>query len=357
MGSSVLSHIFLLMLLFSHSGNTQGSSSPESKIKIGDKVYVKPSVATPRYQWGSVTHKSIGVVKDIQGDTLIVDFPEQKNWKAVISEMELVTGTSTGSSSLESKIKIGDKVYVKPSVVTPRYQWGSVTHKSIGVVKDIQGETLIVDFPEQKNWKAAISEMELVTGTSTGSSSPESKIKIGDKVYVKPSVVTPRYQWGSVTHKSIGVVKDIQGETLIVDFPEQKNWKAVISEMELVTGTSTGSSSPESKIKIGDKVYVKPSVVTPRYQWGSVTHKSIGVVKDIQGETLIVDFPEQKNWKAAISEMELVTGTSTGSSSPESKIKIGDKVHVKPSVVTPRYQWGSVTHKSIGVVKDIQERL
>ncbi|XP_058617736.1 Fc receptor-like protein 5 isoform X1 [Onychostoma macrolepis] len=163
--------------------------------------------------------------------------------------------------------------------------------------------------------------MELVTGTSTGSSSPESKIKIGDKVYVKPSVVTPRYQWGSVTHKSIGVVKDIQGETLIVDFPEQKNWKAVISEMELVTGTSTGSSSPESKIKIGDKVYVKPSVVTPRHQWGSVTHKSIGVVKDIQGETLIVDFPEQKNWKAVISEMELVTGTSTERPKPVVKVK------------------------------------
>ncbi|XP_030881180.1 E3 ubiquitin-protein ligase HERC2 [Leptonychotes weddellii] len=37
-------------------------------------------------------------------------------------------------------------------------------------------------------------------------------------------------------------------------------------------------------------------------------------------------------------------------SSP-SHIKIGDKVHVKASVTTPKYKWGSVTHQSVGVVK------
>jgi len=41
----------------------------------------------------------------------------------------------SGPSSLESNIKIGDKVRVKPSVVTPTHKWGAVTHKSIGVVK------------------------------------------------------------------------------------------------------------------------------------------------------------------------------------------------------------------------------
>lgn len=37
-------------------------SSP-SHIKIGDKVRVKPTVTTPKYKWGSVTHRSVGVVK------------------------------------------------------------------------------------------------------------------------------------------------------------------------------------------------------------------------------------------------------------------------------------------------------
>ncbi len=62
-----------LLNLLSDLHNTlyiSGSSSPEYKIKIGDKVYVKPSVVTPRYQWGSVTNKSIGVVKGKSTDCL-----------------------------------------------------------------------------------------------------------------------------------------------------------------------------------------------------------------------------------------------------------------------------------------------
>ncbi|POI20720.1 hypothetical protein CIB84_015534, partial [Bambusicola thoracicus] len=37
--------------------------SSASHIKIGDKVRVKTSVTTPKYKWGSVTHRSVGVVK------------------------------------------------------------------------------------------------------------------------------------------------------------------------------------------------------------------------------------------------------------------------------------------------------
>ncbi|XP_072258440.1 E3 ubiquitin-protein ligase HERC2 [Pyxicephalus adspersus] len=37
--------------------------SSHSHIKIGDKVRVKASVTTPKYKWGSVTHRSVGVVK------------------------------------------------------------------------------------------------------------------------------------------------------------------------------------------------------------------------------------------------------------------------------------------------------
>lgn len=42
-----------------------------------------------------------------------------------------------------------------------------------------------------------------------------------------------------------------------------------------------------SHIKIGDKVRVKPTVTTPKYKWGSVTHRSVGVVK---GKALSVAF-------------------------------------------------------------------
>uniref|UniRef100_A0A9J7ZE68 FinTRIM family, member 97 n=1 Tax=Cyprinus carpio carpio TaxID=630221 RepID=A0A9J7ZE68_CYPCA len=228
-------------------------------IVVGDHVRVKPSVVTPTHKWGSVTHLSIGVVKKIQGDLLTVDFPEQRNWTGVVSEMERVTSAGSGPSSLGSNIKIGDKVRVKPSVVTPTHKWGAVTHKSIGVVKKIQGESLTVDFPEQKNWTGIVSEMEIVASTGldiqNGSlildvdfsgimTIPDlADIKVGDRVRVKSSITTPKHNWGGhVTHKSVGVVKDIKSEDVIVDFPKHKAWKGILSEMELVKDSDTDIS-------------------------------------------------------------------------------------------------------------------
>ena len=44
-------------------------------------------------------------------------------------------------------------------------------------------------------------------------------------------------------------------------------------------------------------------------------------------------------------------GNETG---PCQKISVGDKVHVKPSVVTPTYKWGSVSHNCIGTVTGME---
>ncbi|XP_042633668.1 E3 ubiquitin/ISG15 ligase TRIM25 isoform X2 [Cyprinus carpio] len=182
------------------------------------------------------------ITNEIQGDLLTVDFPEQRNWTGVVSEMERVTsaGSDLPSKNDPFNIKVGDKVRVKPSVITPKHNWGrNVTHKSVGVVKDIKSDdSVVVDFPGHANWKGIITEMEKVTNDDEiGPSSLGSNIKIGDKVRVKPSVVTPTHKWGAVTHKSIGVVKKIQGESLTVDFPEQKNWTGIVSEMEIVAST------------------------------------------------------------------------------------------------------------------------
>ncbi|XP_016303539.1 tripartite motif-containing protein 65 isoform X4 [Sinocyclocheilus anshuiensis] len=328
---------------------------PPFDIVVGERVRVKPSVVTPIHKWGSVTHLSVGVVKKIQGDLLTVDFPEQRNWTGVVSEMEHVSGAGSDLSTKNGPfdIDVGDRVRVKPSITTPKHNWGrNVTHKSVGVVKDIKDDdSVVVDFPGHANWKGILTEMELVTNDDDeiGPSSLDSNIKIGDKVRVKPSVVSPTHKWGAVTHKSIGVVKKIQGDSLTVDFPEQKNWTGIVSEMEIVASADSGSSSLESVIKIGDQVCVKMSVVTPTHKWGAVTHKSIGVVQKIQDESLIVDFPEHKKWTGLVSEMELVTSTDLVD------IKVGDRVRVKSSIITPKHNWGGhVTHKSVGVVKDIK---
>ncbi|XP_051952515.1 E3 ubiquitin/ISG15 ligase TRIM25-like isoform X2 [Xyrauchen texanus] len=205
-------------------------------IKVGERVRVKPSVHTPKYEWGrNVTHESVGLVKDIKGDDgLVVEFPGHTNWRGMLSEMELVTDVDyCGSPTLES-LDIGNRVCVRSSVTNPKHGWGEVTHSSIGVIKKIQGEYLTVDFPEQIDWIGIISEMELVTSACS-----ELRLSTGERVRVKPSISTPAHGWGSVTKDSIGVVLAIDGTKVTVNFPEQSNWTGIVSEMEAAPNDDT----------------------------------------------------------------------------------------------------------------------
>ncbi|XP_052278368.1 E3 ubiquitin-protein ligase HERC2-like [Dreissena polymorpha] len=76
----------------------QGFPTTVSNIKVGDKVRVKPSVVTPTYKWGSVTHRSVGTVSSIlsNGRDIIVEFPQQAHWTGMVEEMELVPSTHSG---------------------------------------------------------------------------------------------------------------------------------------------------------------------------------------------------------------------------------------------------------------------
>lgn len=71
-----------------------------ASIKVGDKVRVKPTVTTPRYKWGYVTHDSIGIVTAISsnGHDVTVDFPKQQSWTGLLSEMEIVPSCHEGVS-------------------------------------------------------------------------------------------------------------------------------------------------------------------------------------------------------------------------------------------------------------------
>ncbi|XP_048243824.1 E3 ubiquitin-protein ligase HERC2-like isoform X1 [Haliotis rufescens] len=86
-------HVELLGFTNITSGNRTEFGS--QNIKVGDKVRVKPSVSTPTYKWGSVTHGSVGTVTAINpnGRDITVDFPQQAHWTGVIEEMELVPST------------------------------------------------------------------------------------------------------------------------------------------------------------------------------------------------------------------------------------------------------------------------
>uniref|UniRef100_A0A8C4NCA0 Uncharacterized protein n=1 Tax=Eptatretus burgeri TaxID=7764 RepID=A0A8C4NCA0_EPTBU len=100
-----------------------------------------------------------------------------------------------------------------------------------------------------------------------------------------------------------------------------------------VTFSTTGypPQTSYSHIKIGDKVRVKAAVVTPKYKWGSVNHRSVGVVKafSANGKDIIVDFQQQSHWTGLLSEMELL---------PCSHPTVTcDGCHVYP-IIGPRYK-------------------
>uniref|UniRef100_A0A8B9H5F2 FinTRIM family, member 79 n=1 Tax=Astyanax mexicanus TaxID=7994 RepID=A0A8B9H5F2_ASTMX len=319
---------------------------PDFLFKIGDKVCVRSSVKTPKFNWGAhVTHKSIGVVKAVHGDTLFVNFPEHKNWKGDISELELVTNsTEQEASAQNNSIKVGDQVRVKPSVDTPKHKWGGITHQSVGTVKTIDGEALTVDFPEYSGWRGIVPEMEVVPADDQVSAT-NCSFNVGDKVRVKLTIVTPKHQWGGVTHRSTGTVTGTKDDLVTVDFPECKGWKGLLSEMELISITDS-----KACFKTGDRVKVNASVTNPKRGWGGASHKSVGVVVAVNGESITVDFPEHKSWNGTVSEMELVSGAN----SELCKFNCGDRVRVKSSVKTPKYNWGSISHKSVGTVKALK---
>ncbi|XP_074649618.1 E3 ubiquitin-protein ligase HERC2-like [Tubulanus polymorphus] len=91
-------------------------------------------------------------------------------WVRYVHVELLGYGSPSAAVSLGNKIKIGDKVRVKPSVTTPKYKWGSVTHRSVGTVRMFAAEArdVVVDFPQQPHWTGLVSEMEVVHSAHPG---------------------------------------------------------------------------------------------------------------------------------------------------------------------------------------------
>ena len=61
-GTYWVRYVHVEIVGFVNPNATKNSKSSLVGVRVGDRVRVKPSVATPKYKWGSVTHRSIGVV-------------------------------------------------------------------------------------------------------------------------------------------------------------------------------------------------------------------------------------------------------------------------------------------------------
>lgn len=89
--------------------NVEILESVPGKIKLGDLVRVRPSISNPRYQWGSVTHASVGTLVDIKGQRVTVYFHEQHSWIGLMREIELVSTSPCGARRLSSRISCKKK--------------------------------------------------------------------------------------------------------------------------------------------------------------------------------------------------------------------------------------------------------
>ncbi|AHM66907.1 hypothetical protein PPSQR21_032680 [Paenibacillus polymyxa SQR-21] len=64
---------------------------------------------------------------------------------------------------------------------------------------------------------------------------------------------TPRYKWGKVSNGAIGTVTNIDGTSAYVNFPNQRWWHALLSELTLVTDGEKPQPQPEPvRFKVGE---------------------------------------------------------------------------------------------------------
>jgi len=87
-------------------------------IGVGDLVAVKKSVKNPFHGWGEANHDTVGPVKEVDGDSLIIDFPCFHLWHGLRAEMKRVksapkeTGDKEGTWLGEYPCNISPQPYV-----------------------------------------------------------------------------------------------------------------------------------------------------------------------------------------------------------------------------------------------------
>ncbi|MFK4304308.1 hypothetical protein ABH892_004448 [Paenibacillus sp. RC254] len=86
---------------------------------------------------------------------------------------------------------------------------------------------------------------------------------------------TPRYKWGKVSNGDIGTVRDIAAGLAYVDFPAQKRWIALLTELTLVSDGEKEQPQPEPvRFKVGE--YARTLVAKACIPTGSI----VMVVRD-----------------------------------------------------------------------------
>ncbi|KAJ4840034.1 hypothetical protein Tsubulata_033350 [Turnera subulata] len=285
--------------------------------EVGDWVKFRKSLKNPMRGWQGAKHGSVGFIRDVQ------------------DEGHLIVSFCTGSAHVLANevIKVipldrGQLVQLKPGIMKPRYELREQSHDSIGTVLCVEDDGIIrIGFSgASRGWQADPADFQRFE-----------EFKVGDWVRVRNTLVAAKHGFGAVTPGSIGIVYGIRPDSsLLIEFSYLFSpWLCEPEEVE-----------PVLPFKVGELVCVKRSVAEPRCGWGGETHHSVGRIRDIKGNgLLIIEIPNRDiPWKADPSDMEKVE-----------EFKVGDWVRVKASVPSPKYGWDDVTRMNIGIVHCVED--
>eukprot|EP00850_Spirogloea_muscicola_P008200 SM000043S15828 [mRNA] locus=s43:431291:439771:+ [translate_table: standard] len=285
----------------------------------GDWVTFKRTIEVPENGWQGATKGSVGFVQK------------------VVTAADIIVAFCTGEAKVKSSevrkivsFECGQHVKVKDSVVQPRYSLEGQARDNVGTVLCVDDDGVLrIGFPGiSRGRKADPADMERVE-----------IFKVGDWVRVRPSLVHAKHGLGNVMPGSIGVVYSIRPDhSILLDLNYlQEPWHCEPEEVEHVT---------PFQASVGDRVCVRRAVAEPRYAWGWETHHSVGTVSEVGGDGLLsIDIPPRPLlWQADPADMEKLEDFA-----------VGDWVHIKPSVPSPKYGWEDVTRSSIGVVHYLDE--
>ena len=132
--------------------------SAMAEIDTGSTVRLNPETKPGDFAFGfgGVPYESVGTVlsttriKSIAIHTVF--FPEHEHWLGISEELQLV--------DQEDLVKVEDIVCLKLNTQRPRYNWGKVSLKSVGKVRETHANgNVIVDFEEQRGWKGLQCEL------------------------------------------------------------------------------------------------------------------------------------------------------------------------------------------------------
>ncbi|XP_078442158.1 protein kinase KEG [Wolffia australiana] len=283
-------------------------------LRPGQYVHFRRELTEPRWGWRGTSPDSRGVIAAVHADgEVMVAFPGLPGlWRGDPADLER-----------ELLFEVGEWVRLKDD------GWKTLKPGSVGIVQSLgygggswDGTVQVAFCGEQEWWSGNPSQLEMAE-----------KLVMGTRVRIKAGVKQPRFGWSGHNHGSIGTISSIDGDAkLRVCMPSGgKVWLMDPIEVDKVE---------EMPISIGNWVKVKGSVTVPAYQWGEVSHSSVGVVHKMEEGKLWVAFCFlEKLWVGRQEEVERVRA-----------FRVGDRVKIKPGLANPRWGWGMETHASQGEV-------